>query len=530
MSHSTPPMDVWSWISKLPSSDESWPELEPTLELASCEGNDRNSSKKSILLKAERTSIASHEDEEALLTFSISIEGFNPEKTLWVSNPCSLFSKPFLPFLLQLLQETISRAPTFRRSTIHGFQIDAGRFSRYLHSLPSEQLSCIYNLVFLCHLFWLCVFDTPAEVGSLYFVLLSSSINLLSCNSITKTSLSFIGCDGELYFMRSLGYILSKWLILKGLHSVPFQAPPSPPLGFSYAKASHGLMILKAYTPVLAMNRGCFSEQQDPYMRLDAKESLLKYALGHQQLEAVIQFEYTISSFSDYVKVRLRVDNFRLHVTRLGFGRNEDEKGIEFMDERHFPSRVRVWVGPEAGFTNVTGLSLGRSTGDTESEIETQRTVTSSLENSKLPSVKSKTKTTAKTRMRNWRWDQDAEGNLSIFDAVLCDNFNRAEVSSGQPLSGEDSSKWDPRNAFRKRYCGGSRAFTKRGGVVFAGDEYGEEVCWRLDKEMEGSVVKWRLGGTVWLTYWPNEFKTTYSETRCVEWCEDIELPLLVCQ
>ncbi|KAH9622116.1 hypothetical protein KSS87_021472, partial [Heliosperma pusillum] len=37
-------------------------------------------------------------------------------------------------------------------------------------------------------------------------------------------------------------------------------------------------------------------------------------------------------------------------------------------------------------------------------------------------------------------------------------------------------------------------------------NEYGEEVKWRVSKEMEGSVLKWRLGGetgieklTAWL-------------------------------
>ncbi len=68
---------------------------------------------------------------------------------------------------------------------------------------------------------------------------------------------------------------------------------------------------------------------------------------------------------------------------------------------------------------------------------------------------------------------------------------------------------------------------TKTGGLVFAGDEYGEGVGWRLSKEMEGSVLKWRIGGQVWVSYFPNEVKSSYFETRCVEWCDEVDLPLI---
>ncbi|KAJ6409524.1 hypothetical protein OIU84_009093 [Salix udensis] len=60
-----------------------------------------------------------------------------------------------------------------------------------------------------------------------------------------------------------------------------------------------------------------------------------------------------------------------------------------------------------------------------------------------------------------------------------------------------------------------------------SGDEYGEEVEWRLGKEMEGSVLKWRLGGQVWVSYWPSEVKSSHFETRCVEWCDEVDLPLI---
>jgi len=40
-------------------------------------------------------------------------------------------------------------------------------------------------------------------------------------------------------------------------------------------------------------------------------------------------------------------------------------------------------------------------------------------------------------------------------------------------------------------------------------------------------VLKWRIGGQVWVSYFPNEVKSSYFETRCVEWCDEVDLPLI---
>ncbi|XVF67498.1 hypothetical protein PTKIN_Ptkin10aG0125900 [Pterospermum kingtungense] len=49
-------------------------------------------------------------------------------------------------------------------------------------------------------------------------------------------------------------------------------------------------------------------------------------------------------------------------------------------------------------------------------------------------------------------------------------------------------------NSFQNGYYGVNRPFTKANGLVFARDDYGERVRWRLSREMEGSVLKWRIG------------------------------------
>ena len=322
--------------------------------------------------------------------------------------------------------------------------------------------------------------------------------------------------------MRTLGYMLAKWLILRevGVGLQTLTPSHGNNLGFSYASEAHGFWVLKGYAPVLGMKLTRSSDRrfQFPVKVMEAKECVLRYGLAHQQLEAVIQMEYTVGFYDGFIQLNTRVDNIRLHVANLGFNKSDDADYAE----THFPSRIRVWVGPEVGATYVAGVSLGRSTSNGEKEVERQKVVKGNFEKSTGP-PKVKSTMMTRTKTKNWRWDQDVEGNAAIFDAMLYDNVTGIEVATWKPLSGGGNL----RHNFQNRYVGAHRVFTKTGGLVFAGDEYGEGVGWRLSKEMEGSVLKWRIGGQVWLSYWPNEVKSSYFETRCVEWCDEVDLPLI---
>ncbi|XVE66768.1 hypothetical protein DITRI_Ditri08aG0105300 [Diplodiscus trichospermus] len=153
------------------------------------------------------------------------------------------------------------------------------------------------------------------------------------------------------------------------------------------------------------------------------------------------------------------------------------------------------------------GANLGRSTINGERELETQRIVEGSFRKSKTSQVKAKVRVFMMNKMKNWRWDQDAEGNAAVFDAVLCDNVTGHEIAAWKSFDNGNYSG-NGNNSFQNRYYGVNRPFTKTGGLVFAGDDYGEQVGWRLSREMEGSVLKWIIGGEVWLSYWPNNVRS----------------------
>ncbi|KAI3980564.1 hypothetical protein MKX01_025129 [Papaver californicum] len=527
-------MDIWGWMSELPSSGDDWHESSIVFELAN-DGKQLNSTTdKSILLKAEKTSLGSNSLQ---VTFSACIQGFEPDvtrKTLWVSNPCSLSSdQPYLPLLLQLIQEIIIHAPNSHESTCPRSQhqkLKPEPVSWIVDSHSPESFSHFFNFIFLCRLFWICVCNSPSEVGSVYFhKLLTPYLNLLSCKHVIRNFFISIGIDGELCIMRTLGYMLANWYILRDLRVGLQLLTPLPSNGFSYATESHGFWVLKGYAPVLSMEP-CHRQNSTMPLRFnqfDTKETILKYVLAHQQLEATIQLQYSVYFSDGFIQVNARIDNLRFHMVKLGFNKNEEANTV-CSDERHFPSRIRIWAGPEIGANYVSSLSLGRSSENQEREVETKKVVKGSL-----VKLKGMAKILVRRKTKSWRFEQDAEGHAAIFEAVLCDNMTGIEVSTWKANNSSDE-MGNPMTGLKNRYNGGNRLFNKAGGLVFNGDEYGDGVGWRLSRDMEGSVLKWRLGGKIWVSYCPNsndlkkkDNTTSSFETRCINWCEEVDLPLI---
>ncbi|CAL9755663.1 unnamed protein product [Musa acuminata subsp. burmannicoides] len=509
--------DLWSWLTTLPEPSQ-WPSAPPSLVLAA------SADAKSIRLSADRTDGS---DAEPLLTFSFSLHGFHlstTSRTLWLSNPVPSAS-PHLPLLLQLLRECIPMSPS--SFSFSAPKLDEGSLSAALVR-DDGQAAPFLCLALLLRLFWLCATDAPAEAGFLFFSALDAPLErALCCRLALRGVLLAVGPDVEERFMRSLGYMLSKWCLFRQLQGSA--AKRLLPAGFcpSYAADRHGLWVLKGFAPLPAMGRVDASGVTGP--GLEATDSALRYALAHQQLEAVVQLEYTICTRDPrFIRVSVRVDNIRLRVVGLRYGRSKDEEtGSEADDlegERHFPSRARVWVGPELGTPYATGPSLGRSSGNPERQIEATRTVKGRFGSGKAAGIKAAARTATRLQGRSWRWEQEAEGSAGVFEGVLCDHATGTEVAAWRPAEGGGG---NPSAGMRRRYSGWGRAFSKAGGVVVAGDELAEAVEWRVGREMEGRVVMWRVGGRVWVSYFANEVKTGYFETRSVEWREEVELALV---
>ncbi|CAH8319326.1 unnamed protein product [Eruca vesicaria subsp. sativa] len=515
-------MDPWSWICELPEShDFSESDTHAVFQL----GGDLT---RSIQLRVERDS--SSDLESLSLTFKVMAEGFSHLKSsaIWVSNTCVLSSeKPFLPLVLQLLQELISYSPTTDESTCTKselLKIKPGPVNWVMDSHSPESFSSVFNLILITRLFWLCVFDAPSEVGSFFFQhLLGSQVESLTCQHapVLRTFLVSVGVDAELCIVRAASYVISKWMISKevGLGNLGLKQITSPlphqSFGFSYATEAHGLWSLKGYFPILSMNLAN-NNKIIKFRIVEPKEAVLRYALSHQHAEVIVQFEYSVTFHENYIKVNARVDNIRIHVSNLGFNKRrgmENQIADCYTEEKYFPSRVQVWVGPEIGSNHVSALSLGWSTKNEEREIEVMRVLKGKFWKGKgkvAPRVKARARMSTRRKIKDWRTEQESEGNAAVFDAVLYDRESGQEVMTVKPSQE-----------------GLKNVFTKSRGMVFGRDEYGDGAEWRVGREMEGSVLKWRMGGKIWLTYWPNKLCTSFYETRCVEWCDEVDLPLV---
>ncbi|KAH9326324.1 hypothetical protein KI387_006502, partial [Taxus chinensis] len=109
-----------------------------------------------------------------------------------------------------------------------------------------------------------------------------------------------------------------------------------------------------------------------------------------------------------------------------------------------------------------------------------------------------------------WRFEQSCEGNRGRLEWILYDNVSGKKVASTKPWKSVvmESNAW-----FRDRYRKATRPFTVEGGVVFASDEYGHNVLWKLKKNcIEDQCLKWNVRACIWLTYWPNNYKNNYRE------------------
>lgn len=114
-------------------------------------------------------------------------------------------------------------------------------------------------------------------------------------------------------------------------------------------------------------------------------------------------------------------------------------------------------------------------------------------------------------------------GYSAILNWFLHDSSDGKEVISSRPSK---FSLLNPKAWFKDRYTSAYRLFTRQGGVIFAGDEYGERVWWKIDKNAIGRTMEWEIRGWIWLTYLPNKHRTFYSETRRSEFREILHLKI----
>ncbi|XP_008804150.1 uncharacterized protein LOC103717503 [Phoenix dactylifera] len=488
--------DVWGWISNLPAITQ-W--NTNVMSLCIC---TIGSTHPSMNLSVTRSS----QSQNPYVSFSIYAD-FNMPIPLWTSSPIHLKNKTqpsieeedVLHLFFDIINGVLMYGPVKKTS----FRFPAVE--------TTEDFRDVFNLAFLTLAFLICIYEAPNNLRQGCLDTLRIQLTSSRCREASKLLVRVLGSNLEEQWMRSLNLAITNWIQEFQPFNHSFKTPS--PL-FSYAFSASGLWKVQLYCPIIAMSI------ENPTAA--TQDERLLFSLKYQQLEGVIQLAYKVIIRENWIDVVVNVDNVRCDVNPLVSETLMAERGYG-TEEKHFPSRISLRLTPTLQ-SDVMSVSVSKSSDNPIHEVGLEKTLEGSFDppNSYLGFKVSATETVTMS-MKPWKFEQSAHGGSAILNWFLRDGVHGREVFSSKPSK---LSLLQPRTWFRDRYSSAYRPFTKRGGVIFAGDEYGESVWWKVCGGALGKKMEWEIKGWIWLTYWPNRQRTFYSETRRLEFREMLYLPL----
>ncbi|CAN0888393.1 hypothetical protein LINGRAHAP2_LOCUS15846 [Linum grandiflorum] len=490
MASSTYP-DVLSWIQSLPPSSQ-WHSNSISLTIHS-------SSTSSLKLSASKTP----QSPPQTIFFSIAADHLTLTACLWSSNPIKPDNLSGL--LTNFIEGVLSYGPYKCRPSVVIPKLD---------SVPN--FKGIFNLSFLTLALLVCVYEAaPADLRWDCLASLKSRL-VTDCSSLRNSLMKMMGSNLEEQWMRSVNLAITNWVVELqeggGLRS--FRTPSSL---FSHSYSNLGLWNVQLYCPVIAMEMESCSS---PSGGCSADEKLL-FSLRYQQLEGVMQFNYEVVEQDEWVDVTVSTDNIRCDIYRLVNETLMAAQGVG-SEEKHFPSRIAIDITPILQ-TDITSVSVSSSSANPTREIELDKGIETSFDPPSSVGVKLSAGETVSMSLKPWKFEGSVYAYSAVFSWFLHDNMDGQEVVSSKP---SPLALINPRSWFRDRYRTAYRAFTRQGGVVFAGNEYGKSITWKADKSVIGKTMEFEIKGWIWLTYWPNKYRTLYSETRRMEFREIVHLTI----
>ncbi|XP_010520952.1 PREDICTED: uncharacterized protein LOC104799957 [Tarenaya hassleriana] len=445
-----------------------------------------------------------------ILTFSIVIRSTLP-LYLWTSNQININPKSSNPFdeetivslMLNFIHDVLGYASNRTTSTI-----------KIPKPSSCNDLKDIFNLVFLTLSFLVSVYETPTSLRDDCLSFLNDHLVTCRLRQPSISLMKLLGSNLEEQWMRSVNLAVTNWLV--GLQATNggsrrFASWPS----FSYAVSTSGLWKVQLYCPLVAME---VERKSNPFV-----DSKLLFSLNFHQLEGVMQFNYKVAVREKWIDVVVKIDNIRYDVIRLVSERLMARKGAG-EQEKHFPSRISLQLTPTLQ-TNIISVSVSKSSNNPGREFEVEKSIEGAFNPPNSIGLTIATREAARVSMTPWKFEQSVLGYTANLNWLLYDSsLGGREVFSSRPS--KLSVMMNPRSWFKDRYARAYRSFTRRGGVIFAGDEYGECVVWKVGREALGKTMEWEIKGSIWLTYWPNTHKTFYHETRRLDFKEFLYLTI----
>lgn len=526
-------VDVWSWISSLPPFIQ-WSTNSKSLCI--CTSRSTNTSLKFSI-------ITSPPNHDPYVSFSIYAD-FHVPISLWNSNPIhlnsntqnSLTEDQIVLLFFDIVNAVLKYGPC-KKSSLRTSQVK-------IHNNFKDAL----NLAFLTLTFLICIYEAPYDLRCGCLDSLSLQLSSSGCRQALKLLVRMLGSNLEEQWMRSLHLGVTNWI--SELRTSNHLCKTPSPL-FSYALSASGLWKVQLYCPVIAMGI------EDP--TATTQDERLLFSLKYQQLEGVVQLSYRVVISENWIDIVVAVDNVRsvkyffiimrtLLITRAGFKSHRIDKQTKNLtfhcgrcdviplvsetllaergygsEEKHFPSRISLQLTPSPQ-SDILSVSVSKSSDNPTQEIGLEKALEGAFDppNSYV-ALKISTAETITMSMKPWKFEQSVYGSSANLDWFLHGGANGREVFSSKPSK---FALLQPRTWFRDRYSTAYRPFTKQGGVIFAGDEYGESVWWKVCPGALAKSMEWEIKGSIWLTYWPNKQRTFYSETRRLQFKELVYLTL----
>ncbi|CAN6451486.1 unnamed protein product [Victoria cruziana] len=507
--------DIWDWITGLPPTTQ-WKTDLQSIDICSSKSNK-------ISLKF---SIKRNPNSDPFVVFSL-LADFQYPVYLWSSNACRVDTRSnsinkettmkdlFFGFIKQVLHY----GPKKNSHLVLPSYLSTAHEQKYF----PQMLNLAFASVMLC----VCVYEAPGEIRSNCIQTVQKHLsNSKRSRGSLRLLLQLMGSNLEEQWMRSIHLALTNtvfsdqaWLrldqarrFLKG-DGDDRNSPYQP---FSYSVSSAGLWKVQLYSPVVA------ARLQNSSNRNVDDERLL-FSLKHQHLEAVFQLSYSVNyKNQSWIEIVLAIDNVRCDIVPLVSDYLMAERGLGIL-EKHFPSQISLQINPFLQ-NHVLSVSVSKSSDNPTIELGTEKTIEGGFD---APGtyfgLKVSTVESISVSVKPWKFEQTVDGDTGNLSWVLYEINDLKEISSSRPSK---ISILNPRAWFRDRYATACKAFTRQGGVVFARDEYGDSIVWKVKREAIGATMDWEIKGRIWFTYLPNKHNTFYSETRSVEFSEVLQLPL----
>ncbi|CAO2816993.1 unnamed protein product [Amaranthus hypochondriacus] len=488
--------NIWAWIQNLPPLTQ-W--KKDTMSICICSSNTS--------LATLSLNITKHTPTQSI-SLAI-IVNFNLPISLWISKPIYI---PNTSINIVSDQNTIHNLISIFIHDVLKYGPTKQTYPIKLPIIsPQSNTKHIFNITILSLVFIVCVYEAPTDLRFNCLKSVKDELSTYQSREASKLLIRLLGSNNEDLWMRSINLGITNWKMeLKAANCI--LKGPSPL--FSYGFSTPGLWKVQLYCPITTMEIENSSSSAD---------DRLAFSLNYHHLEGVIQLNHKVIVRDKWIDVMVNIDNIRLDVIRLVSEKLLYDRGAG-ASEKHFPSRISLQLTPSPDI-DILSISVSKSSENPKKEIGTEKTIEGSFEPPNKVGLQLSAGETTTQVFTPWKFEETAKGDSGGLSWFLHDSSDGREVFSSKP---SPKKLFQPKAWFRHRYSSAYRPFTRQGGVVFARDQYGETVCWKVDKSAIGKKsMEWELAGCIGLTYWPNKYRTLYNETRRAEFRETLHLSLV---